>query len=382
MSESVGTTMWKFVAPEFIFGCGAIALLPAYFRNLGGRKLFLATDEGIRDAGWVSKLERMLAEDSIPYTIFDGISSNPRDTEVAKGAELFLESGSDCIVALGGGSPMDCAKGIGILAVNGGRINDYAGVDMIPKPMPPLICIPTTAGTSADVSQFAIITDTVRKMKMAIVSKAVVPDAALIDPALLVTMNRDLSATTGVDALVHAFEAYVSLGGWSMTDIHAEKAVMLLGRYLRQTLEEPDNLEARTAVMEGSLQAGLAFSNASLGLVHAMAHSLGGFLDLPHGLCNALLLPEVVAFNFDVVRDKYSRLGTLLGFTDTRDKDAFIVQIRDFLSSLGLSGGLGLSTRSPEEIKTLSEFALRDACVVTNPVMPELEDIEGIYGRL
>ncbi len=193
---------------------------------------------------------------------------------------------------------MDCAKGIGIVSTNRKNILDIEGIDNVPIPGPPLICIPTTSGTSADVSQFAIINDTVEKRKIAIISKTVVPDVALIDPLTTLTMPAYLTACTGIDALVHAVEAYVSTANSPLLDLHALEAVRLVCTNLPQVLAAPTDLELRGKMTLASLQAGLAFSNASLGAVHAMAHSLGGLLDLPHGECNALLLDHVVNFNY------------------------------------------------------------------------------------
>ncbi len=208
---------------------------------------------------------------------------------------------------------MDCAKGIGIVTTNNSHILNFEGVDMVDVPGPPLICIPSTAGSSADVSQFAIITDTERDVKISIVSKAMVPDAALIDPELTSTMDAQLTAATGMDALTHAIEAYVSNANSALTDLLALDAIEQVSDNLAAVIKDPENLELRGKVMLGSMEAGLAFSNAILGAVHAMAHSLGGYLDLPHGECNAILLPYVIRVNFPYAVERYSRIAEKMG---------------------------------------------------------------------
>jgi len=287
----------------------------------------------------------LLEEEGLHVTRFLGISPNPRDTETMIGAGIFLDSASDLIVAIGGGSAMDCAKGIGIVAANGGNVLDYEGVDQVPAPMPPLICIPTTGGTSADVSQFAIINNTREQVKIAIISKAVVPDVALIDPRTLVTMDPYLTACTGMDALVHAIEAFVSNAHSPITDVHALEAIRLVASHLRASVSEPNDLALRTHIMLASLQAGLAFSNASLGCVHAMAHSLGGFKDLPHGECNALLLPHVMDYNFTVAPERFRRIGEALGcdFRGLNDRECrarLMNQVLELRRDCGIDQGL------------------------------------------
>jgi alcohol dehydrogenase class IV len=231
------------------------------------------------------------------------------------GADRFRTLGCDVIVAVGGGSPIDCAKGIGIVAANGQHILAFGGADRVPLPMPPVICVPTTGGTSADVSQFAIVTDRDKRTKITIVSKAVVPDVALVDPRTLLTMDPYLTACTGMDALVHAIEAFVSSGSSPLTDLHALEAIRLVTAWLPACLRDPGDLEARTHMMMGSLSAGLAFSNASLGAVHAMSHSLGGALDLPHGECNSIMLDHVLAFNFSAAAERCDRIGEAMGLS-------------------------------------------------------------------
>ena len=298
----------KFVMPEVVFGKGARKLAGQYAEKFSLKKVLLVTDKGIIENGWVEDVVKSLDELGIEYILFTELTPNPKDFEVMLGAESFKNNRCDGIIAIGGGSPMDLAKGVGIISTNGGMIVDYKGVDMITKAIPPMIFIPTTAGTSADVSQFGIISDTKKKIKVAIVSKNIIPDVALIDYETTLTMDNYLTACTGIDAFTHAIEAYVSKASSPLTDIHAMEAINIIYNYLPLIIKEPDNLQYREKLMFASMEAGFAFSNAILGAVHAMAHSLGGLLDLPHGECNGILLNHVVDFNYSSTPDKFNKI--------------------------------------------------------------------------
>lgn len=376
----------KILIPEFVLGAKALDLTGNYARNLGAKKVLLVTDKGVTEAGWAGKVAASLTKSGIEYHIFSDLNPNPCDEEVTKGVIAYTHEKCDVIVAVGGGSPIDCAKGIGILASNGGNIRDYEGVDMVPEPLPPLICIPTTAGTGADVSQFAIIRDLGRKVKFAIISKAVVPDAALIDPVTTTTMDAYLTACTGMDALTHAVEAYVSNAASPMTDLHALEAIRLLSLYLHDTIKNPVDLQLRTAMMLGSLYAGMAFSNASLGMVHAMAHSLGGYLDLPHGECNAVLLEYAIAFNYEFASKRFDKIGEAMGLRLENLKDdvkmnRIIEEIKNLRMGAGINRNLSEMGVKRDDLKKLAEFALNDPCMATNPVYPDIEELEEIYER-
>jgi len=367
-----------------MIGRGARFNAGGYALNLGAKKVLLVTDENVQKAGHVEDIAGLLSETGVDYVIYDRITPNPKDYEVSDGAELYINSKCDCIIAVGGGSPIDCAKGIAILATNGGNISDYEGVDMIPEPIPPMICIPTTAGTSADVSQFAIITNSKLKYKMAIISKMVVPDVALIDAETLTTMDAHLTATTGMDALTHAIEALVSTASCTFTDIHAIDAIRLIINYLPKCLQYPENLDFRTEVMRASLEAGIAFSNASLGAVHAIAHSLGGFLDLPHGECNAVLLPHIIKHNFPHNIEKYIMLARAFGFTgdvtDIKSASEFVIdKINNLNKEVGITRNISQMGVKLSDIATLSEKAFNDPCMITNPVEMSINDITEVF---
>jgi alcohol dehydrogenase class IV len=317
--------------------------------------------------------------------VFQDVTPNPKDHEVAAGVRRYRENGCDIILAIGGGSPMDCAKGIGIAHANDMDVLDFEGVDEVPTPGPPLICIPTTAGTSADISQFAIVNDTARQVKIAIISKTVVPDVALIDPETTTTMPAELTAATGLDALVHAIEAYVSNASSPITDLNALAAIPLLAGNLVPVIENPRHMASRNNMMLGSLLAGLAFSNASLGLVHAMAHSLGGLLGLPHGMCNALLLDHVIDFNYLFAAERYDRVGLAMGVdmsgnTEKR-KDALLQAIVALRERAGIRTSIGALGVTRADIHQLAVNAFDDPCLATNPGKASVQDIEELYEK-
>jgi len=374
----------KFVAPEIVFGPGARHLAGRYARNFGIRKVLVVTDSGVIQAGWAGDVLASLERDGVGHAVFSSVTPNPRAEQVARGADLYTKERCSGLVAVGGGSPMDCAKGIGIVSSNGRPILSFVGVDRVPVPMPPLLCVPTTGGSSADVSQFAIIADARRKVKRAIISKAVVPDVALIDPETLTSMSPHLAACTGMDALVHAVEAYVSNAHSPLTDVHALEAIRRLSSHLVASVEDPGNVDLKAEIMLGSLHAGMAFSNASLGAVHAMAHSLGGFLDLPHGECNALLFDSVLTFNFAGARERYREIALALGIrprggTWTSLKRDLLAWVRDLKRQIGVSSTLASKGVVRSDLPALARKASQDPCIVTNPRALSLRDIERMY---
>lgn len=374
--------MRKFVAPEILLGMGARHLAGRYARNMGAERVMVVSDPGVVAAGWTAEVMRDLAAAGLASELYVEVNPNPRAAQVMEGAVRFTQAKCNALVAVGGGSPMDCAKGIGIVTTNGGDILAYEGVDRIPSPIPPLICVPTTGGTSADVSQFAIITDPQRRAKIAILSKAIVPDAALVDPETLVTMDPDLSAHTAFDALTHAVEAYVSNAQSSLTDLMALEAIRLLSTHLLPSREDPTDPERRGPIMLASLQAGLAFSNASLGIVHAMAHSLGGLLDLPHGLCNAILLGPGMAFNFSTAPERYRAIAQAMGLASRPDSEllpALQGEIDRLREGCGIRQSLGQLGVRAEDLPFLAARAMHDTCLATNPRQPTQSEIEHLY---
>ncbi|MGI6091815.1 MAG: iron-containing alcohol dehydrogenase [Veillonellaceae bacterium] len=377
----------KFVAPEFIFGIGASELAGRYAQNYGAQKVLLVTDEVLRTTTpWVENIQKSLTAYGLPFVIFDQVSPNPTSFEIMNGAGLYSSANCNAIVALGGGSVIDCAKGIGIVVSNYGDILTFNGIDKVTKPMPPLISVPTTSGSASEVSQFAIIRDEKSKTKISIVSKAILPDVGLIDPELTTTMDSYLTACTGLDALTHAVEAYVSNVNSLFTDLHALEAVRLIWTSLAEAIAAPDNLYWRSQMSQGSLQAGLAFSNAILGAAHALSHSLGGHFNLAHGECNALLLGPVVEYNYCACPDRFNTLGKIMGVSlDTMPDDAAAKKLRDtienFRHKVGLSHTLRSLNVTPADINCLAANAASDVCLATNPRSMTIQEIEAIYEK-
>ncbi len=377
----------KFVVPEVIVGYDSINLAGQYLKHFGAKKTMIVSDKGVTSQVWFKQILSSLNAQNIQYMIYEDVSSNPKDYEAMLGAELFLAEDCDSLLAVGGGSPIDCAKCISIVSTNGGHILDYIGVDEITLPGPPLVCIPTTAGTSADVSQFAIITDSHEHIKKAIISKKVVPDLALIDPIPLMTMDMYLTACTGMDALTHAIEAYVSNASSSITDVHALKAIKLITQNLPDAIKENRTIETMYQMLLGSMHAGFAFSNASLGAVHALAHSLGGVLDLAHGECNSILLQRVIAVNFDFAIDRYRDIAKAMGISidDVRDQDVKI-RLIEAVSNLRETVNIPVSIKMPLPestiIAAMVHAALTDPCMVTNPKELSYNEVEQLYVHL
>jgi alcohol dehydrogenase class IV len=377
--------MRKFVAPEFIFGVGSRRRVGFYARNMMARRVLVVSDEGVVRAGWLDAVRGDLEEAGISSAVFTALTPNPKDHEVMAGAQAYARERCDVIVALGGGSAIDCAKGIGIVHASGREIGEFEGIDRVEVPGPPLLCLPTTAGSSADISQFCIIVNSPARYKMAIISKTVVPDVALVDPETTLTLDPYLTACTGVDALTHAIEAYVSTASSPVVDVHALAAIRLVRDNLEAAVSSPGNVAARENMSLASLQAGLAFSNASLGAVHALAHPLGGFLDLPHGECNALLLEHVVRFNFPAAAERYRRIAAEFGIDARGMSDGECAlrlagELAALRARVGIAGGLAERGVRAADLPELAAHAVKDACIFTNPRRVSPGDAQAIYG--
>lgn len=290
----------------------------------------------------------------------------------------------DCVISLGGGSPHDCAKGIALVAANGGHIGDYEGVDKSAKPQLPLIAINTTAGTASEMTRFCIITDETRHIKMAIVDRNVTPILSVNDPMLMLAKPAGLTAATGMDALTHAIEAYVSTAATPITDACALKAVTMIAANLRQVVSNGQDLHAREQMAYAQFLAGMAFNNASLGYVHAMAHQLGGFYNLPHGVCNAMLLPHVEAFNASVSAERLTDIARAMGIdvsglNAAAGAERCLAAIRQLAADVEIPTGLTQLGVREEDIPMLAANALKDACGLTNPRPASQAEIEAIF---
>ncbi len=352
--------------------------------SLGLTKALIVTDKVLNTNGLVHGVVEMLGEKGITSVVFDGTQPNPTCGNVTEGLKLLAENNCDFVISLGGGSPHDCAKGIALVATNGGEIKDYEGVNVSTKPQLPLVAINTTAGTASEITRFCIITDEARHIKMAIVDKNTTPVMSVNDSALMKGMPASLTAATGMDALTHAIEAYVSTIATPVTDCTAIKAIELIGQYLRRAVGNGDDGKAREQMAYAQLLAGMAFNNASLGYVHAMAHQLGGFYDLPHGVCNAVLLPHVQAFNARVRPEKLADVAAALGenthgLSDVEAAERALIAIQRLSADVGIPAGLTELGVREEHFEALATNAMKDACSLTNPKKATLDDIIGIF---
>ena len=373
-----------FIPAVNIMGNGCLDEAMTAIRNYGFRKALIVTDAGLAKAGVATLIAEKLALQDIDSVIFDGAKPNPSIGNVEAGLVVLKQHHCDFIVSLGGGSPHDCAKGIALCATNGGHIRDYEGVDRSAKPQLPLVSINTTAGTASEMTRFCIITDEERHVKMAIVDRNVTPLLSVNDPELMVAMPKSLTAATGMDALTHAIEAYVSTAANPITDACAIKAMELISQNLRQAVNDGKDLTARENMAYAQFMAGMAFNNASLGFVHAMAHQLGGFYDLPHGVCNAVLLPHVQTFNANVCAQRLTDVAHALGadvrgLSPEEGAQAAIAAIRTLARDVEIPAGLRDLGAKLDDIPILATNALKDACGFTNPRKADQGQIEEIF---
>ncbi len=373
----------KFDIPEIIFGRGSLSKIGQCAARLGGEKVLVVTDPGIIEAGWVDKCLKYLSQERLSYVLYDNVVTNPRDFQVDQGIGLYRKKDCDVIVAIGGGSSIDVAKGIAILATNHGTVHEYVGCNLVHHPIPPLICVPTTAGTGADISQFAVFLDLKEKMKMSVLSRAVMPDISLIDPELLTTLSTEMIAATGMDALTHAIEAYVSSLSWPMTDPHAIHAIELVAQHLVNASKTKD-ITALEGMAIASLEAGMAFSNAILGAAHALAHPPGGLYDLHHGLINSVILPVVLDQNLSSAMPKYVYIARAMGLElkGMKFEEAALhtpEMVKKLIEDLQIPTHLSKLGADIKDIPTMAEMAQDDICMQTNPCSYSTKELEAMY---
>lgn len=373
-----------FMPPVNLMGEGCLDTIGTEITQRGLSKALIVTDKPMVELGIAKQVTDILEASNIEFAIFDEVVPNPTDKNVEAGVALLQEVNADFVISLGGGSPHDCAKGIALVATNGGRINDFEGVNKSEHPQLPLIAINTTSGTASEITRFCIITDTDRHIKMAIVDWHTTPIISVNDANLMKLMPPGLTAATGMDALTHAVEAYVSTIATPVTDACAIKAIEIIAANLKNAVDNGEDMVARDNMTYAQLLAGMAFNNASLGYVHAMAHQLGGFYDLAHGVCNAILLPHVSEYNAKVVPERFADIAVALGvniegLSTEEAAAAAIVAIKELSASINIPAGLTELGCKEEDVKTLSENALKDACGLTNPKQASLEEIMEIY---
>ncbi len=373
-----------YLPPLSLVGPNALQELKEDLKNSSYKQVLFVTDPILVQIGLASKVEDILKEAGLKYLIFDQVKQNPTVTNVNEGLKVYQDNNCDAIITLGGGSPQDCGKAIAILATNGGNIEAYEGIHKSAKKSAPLIAINTTAGTASEITINYVITDEKRKVKMVMVDKNCLVDIAVNDPVLMVNMPKGLTAATGMDALTHAVEAYVTAGAYDWSDTLALKAIKLIGESLRDAVADGQNMEARNKMAWGQFIAGQAFSNCGLGYVHSMAHQLGAVYDLPHGVCNAVLLPYVEEFNAPVCGDKFRDVAEALGVDTTgmsteEANKAAIEAIKKLSTDVGIPAGLKELGARPEDFETMAKKALADVCTGGNPRSVNLEETVKIY---
>jgi len=373
------------IPQNILFGAGSLNKLPDLLGKTTQGNILIISDRGLEKVGAVKKVTDILDNAGIKYREFLDIEANPSIETVNATLAAYNESKATGIIALGGGSPMDVAKAVGVLAVYGGDITSYEGANLVPGKIAPIIAIPTTAGTGSEVTAFAVITDKARNYKLTVFSYELVPSYALLDPELIMSLPASIAAATGMDALVHAIEAYLSKAASPFTDAMAEKAMMLIGKNIRRFVADRSNEEAASSMLLASTFAGLAFAWARLGNVHAMAHPLGGFFNVPHGVANAILLPTVLEFNalsdngryemiFDFIKEGREKI---LYF----DPYALIREIRRLISDLGIPEGLGEVGVTEDKIPEMAADAMKSGNITVNPRKTTIKDIEFLYHK-
>ncbi len=365
-------------------GSGSVNEAGNLVKNFGAKKVLIVTDGGLLKMGMADKVKAIVEEAGIEAVIYGGAEPNPTDKNVEDGFEVWKKEKCDGLVSLGGGSSHDCAKGIGLVASNGGKIQDYEGIDQSANPFVPYVAINTTAGTASEMTRFCIITDSSRKIKMAIVDWRVTPGASINDPDLMAGMPPALTAATGMDALTHAIEAYVSTAATPLTDSAALMAIELISEFLPKAVANGADMVAREKMSFAQFLAGMAFNNASLGYVHAMAHQLGGFYNLPHGVCNAILLPVVSKFNIIGATDRFGKIAKAMGenvegMSPREAADAAIEAIKALSVSVGIPKGLTELGVKEKDLETMAVNAKADACQLTNPRTATLQEVVQLF---
>jgi alcohol dehydrogenase len=332
----------------------------------------------MRSTGIVDRVIELLAAAGVEAVVFDQVRPNPTIENVEAGLAVGSELEIAVLVSIGGGSAHDCAKTIALVAANGGEVRDFEGLDRSPHRALPLIAVNTTAGSGAEVSRFAVITDEGRRVKMIIADRHLMPRLAINDPLTTLGLPASVTMASGLDALTHAIEAYVSTSASEVTDLLALRAVELAGRHLVRAVRTGTDVEAREGMMLAALLAGLAINSSSVGAVHALAHQLGGRYDLAHGVCNGILLPVVVEFNLGAARERYARLAGALGRRGGRGLSGALRSLGD---EVGLPPSLGRLGVKKADLPGLADQALGDMCMATNPRPMTRADVIGVYER-
>lgn len=370
------------------FGPGARKVLPEVVQRLNKVKALVVTDKGLIQFGVAKMVTDVLDEAAISYDIFSDVKPNPTVSNVKAGIESFKKAGADFIIAIGGGSAMDTAKGIGIV-INNPEFDDIVSLEgcaPTKNKSVPIVALPTTAGTAAETTINYVIIDENKQKKMVCVDPNDIPAVAIIDAELMYSLPKGLTAATGMDALTHAIEGYITKGAWEMSDMFEIEAVRMIARYLPVAVNEPSNPEGRNGMAVAQYIAGMAFSNVGLGLVHGMAHPMGSLFDVPHGVANALLLPTIMEFNMPACLDKYPEIAKAMGvdtsgMSKKEAAQAAVDAVRDLAVKVGIPQHLSELGISSADIPALAEQAISDVCTPGNPREVTLDDIKALYEK-
>jgi len=361
---------FDFIFPtEIRYGENIVSELPHRIKRDGISSVLLITDPGLKDLPFTGKILDSLKEGEISVTVYDGVEANPKDYNVESAAALAREKGAEALIALGGGSPMACAKAVAILAPQGGELRTYEDTNRIGSKILPLYTVPTTAGTGSEVTFSSVITDNREKFKFTVKSPRIAPRAAFIDPLLTVSMPSALTAATGMDALTHAIEAYTARNANPLSDAAALHAVELINRFLVRAVKSPEDREARAGMMLGSLIAGIAFSHSDVASVHCLAEALGGMYDSPHGVCNAVALPVVMEYNLDYALEQYARIARAMGFDFESPEEGArraVERVQQLALEVGLPGFSELGIRE-RDFPALAEKSAQNGSNRDNP---------------
>jgi alcohol dehydrogenase len=370
-----------------LMGAGSIQLIPNEISKLKAKKALIMTDEVLINIGVVQNVLDVLDAASIPYHVFSDVKPNPTVKNVNDGYKALIDNKCDYLISIGGGSPQDTAKGVAILGTNPGNIVNYEGVNKTKNKSLPIIAINTTAGTASEATINYVITDEERKVKMVIVDSNSIATVAVNDADLMVNMPAKLTAATGMDALTHAIEGYITAGASPITDMFNLEAIKVISSHLKNAVDKGSDIKAREGMAYGQFITGMGFSNCGLGIVHSMAHQLGGFYDLPHGVCNAILLPYVMEFNASESGSKYKTIAQAMGLNvENMDLESAKVACIDGVKALSASVGIPSDFKDlgvkKEDIDTLADLAMLDACTPGNPKVPTKDDIVSLYTKV
>lgn len=373
------------VPQEIIVGKGSLARLPEAAEKLGGKHGFIISGPHLNKMGIVASCSESLENAGIKVDAYTETEGNPSVETVEKAAAAFCKSGADFIIALGGGSPMDVAKAVGVVARYGGSITEYEGGGRVPGDIITLIAIPTTAGTGSEVTAFSVITDYSRNYKLTVFSYKLIPAYAILDQELLTTAPVSVAAACGIDAMVHALEAYISKDASPFSDAMAEKALELIGKNIRRYVADRTDIEAAEAMITGSLFAGIAFSWARLGDVHAMSHPVSAYFDVPHGVANAILLPTIVEYNALADCGKYLKLFNYISLTPASEAEFEPFMLVDLLTELneqlGIPGSLGEVGVTADKFDAMADDAMKSGNIAVNPRSTTKKDVLSLYEK-